>query len=452
MAVPRDATGVSRAWAARLVQAGTIVLSSLTALTLLALALTLNGPPAAAPLANGPRTATVRAFYAAVNTLLAGDDGAALTPLVAPAVVVHLPDDRRVMGQAALVGYWRTLGRGASGLHVALETLFGDGDQVAATIDLITPRSLWPDLVADGPAAAPALTDRFRLVQGRIADYWPSLDPGAVPQALPPVAVPLVVGPIQAILARFALPPHATLTDQIGPGPHLLLPRLGALTVVVDGPAQVRQAASPDAGWRPATTPATLTLQPGDALLVAAGVSHTLRNDTPGPVVLVGVLLVPLVALTGPPKPAPLLALYRPNLVDQPIGTSDVTVTGLADGLDRCPAASTMLRVVMLPLAPGQRVVAQPIAGVDLLTSEQGAVLVDRDRAVSADPGASPAVLAAGAGLTGPTGLSGAIVTAGAEPARLLMIALGPSDATCALATPPAAAMVADPRSTPDSK
>ncbi|HEU0114566.1 MAG TPA: nuclear transport factor 2 family protein, partial [Thermomicrobiales bacterium] len=317
------------------VPAAACLLSSLTALALLALAASLGAPLALdaspAPLAPADQATLVRAFYTTVNNLLANRDDAALADLVAPDVVVHLPG-RQADGRSALAASWTALGHAAPGLRLAPLSIFVDGDEVAATIEPIVPVSPWPDVVVEGPPARQTPTERFRLVQGRIAEYWSAIDPAALPQVLPPLPLPPVAGPTQVSLVRFALPPHASVGGLIAPGPHLLLPRVGTLTVTVAGAAEVRRAATPEPGWRATTASATLALQPGDAALIPADVQHALRNDTDGPVLFFGVLLLPLDAKTDALTPAPLPDLYRPGSDRRPIGTAGAAATWLANG------------------------------------------------------------------------------------------------------------------------
>lgn len=437
---PRGAANAARrapARPARLVPAGTFVLSTLTATILLALALS-AGPPLlpVGPSAAAAPSTLVRAYYAAVNAILAEGDGPDLAPLVAPDVVAHL-SDRSLSGRPALVASWTTLGHFSPGLRLALTTLLVDGDQASATVEPIAPTSSWPDLVAVGPAAPQPAADRFQLAQGRIVEYWSSLDPRMLPEALPPLPLPLPLrsGPILASLARFTLPPHAALDDLIGPGPHLLLPRLGALTVTADGSAQVMQAGAPSDGWRTTPTRTTLTLRADDAILIAAGVRHALRNATDGPVVLLGVLLTPGSVLVDE-SASPLLDLYRASVERRSVGMSGAAVAWLAQGLDRCSSSPAALRVVTRPLDPGQAFAPHRIPGVELLAIEQGAVLIDR-APISLDATLPPAdAVAAGDAIAGPTGISGRIVNAASEPARLLAVVIGSPDGACGRMAP----------------
>ncbi|HEU0115604.1 MAG TPA: nuclear transport factor 2 family protein [Thermomicrobiales bacterium] len=424
----------------RFIPAATCLLTSLTALVLLALAVNLGGPfvlgaPLAAPAPAGQAT-LVRAFYATVNNLLANRDDAALSDLVAPDIVAHLPD-RQVSGQTALAAYWTALGRAAPGSRLAPLSIFVDGDDVAATVEPVVPASPWPDMVLEGPPARQTPTERFRIAQGRIAEYWSAIDPAALPEVVPPLPLPPLAGPTQAGLVRFSLPPHVALGDLVAAGPHLLLPRVGTLTVTVAGAAEVRRAATPETGWRATTASAALALQPGDAALIPAGVQHALRNDTGGPVLFFGVLLLPLDAAPDALSPEPLRDLYRPGADRRPIGTAGAAATWLADGIDLCAGTSpATLRIATLPLAMGQSLATHPLRGVELLASERGVALADWDQAFPGVPLPTDKAIAAGDGLGLGTGMDGRLVNAGAEPARLLLVAIGSQDATCSRGSP----------------
>jgi quercetin dioxygenase-like cupin family protein len=449
----------------RLVPAATLLLSSLTALILLALALTLGGPlvrdgPSAPRPATGQAT-LVRAFYGAVNTILAGGDGAPLATTVAPDVVVHLPD-RQLVGQPALLAYWTAVGGAVPGLQLELDTLIVDGDQVATTLDPLAPTSAWSRDILGGPTAPASAAERFRVVHGRIADYWSDLTTDALPRALPPLPLTLWPGPKQADLARFTFPPGATLADLVAADPHLLLPETGTLTVTLVGQAQLLRGDAVRAGWQ-VTGSQPLTLHPGDALLVPSGVTHAIHNATSTGASLLGVLLSApdeLAALQRQPtadrsNQVRLLGMYAERAVGVVTtwpggGTWEV----LAEGGDRCTVDHATLTVADLTLGPGQRLAAHPVAGVEVAAIASGAALLGvapPDRATtlaqsaSADPAPAPAatpalagsrVVLASDGLAVATGTSPPLANAGPASVRLTLIAVDCVPATSASASP----------------
>jgi SnoaL-like domain len=432
----------------RLAQAAVAVLSGATAVALIAVGLTLNpaassaGSPAAAA-----RSAPIRGFYVAVNSLLAGGEARALDPFVAPGVVVHAPDGQ-ISGLPALAARIAALGVASPGLRFEIDDLMVDEDRAVATVESAASAPLASDLDIQGASAPRQTTERFRLAAGRIVEYWPApADPNAT-RSLPPLTVPLWLGTKQVAMARFAFPPGAALVDLVAPGPHLLLPETGTLSVSVEGQAELTSAAGV---WLPTVAEQPLTLHPGDALLVPGAVHHTIRNGTAAAASMLGVQFYSNVDLTGgKPPPTPALGLYIYG--SSPVGLSehwngDASTELLARGLDICSARETSsLRVAWLSLDPGQSLAPRRVAGAELLAVNAGALLVGvAHPAIPTDPnalrpGSTPSrgsgvdesaaaqVAMAGDAVVFATGLSAPIVNTGTEPARLLLVAAGPPD------------------------
>jgi quercetin dioxygenase-like cupin family protein len=409
--------------------AAAAVLTCLTAAALLALALALGEPfMRAAPAAPPAQAARVRAFYAAVNAILAGGGGAALRPLLAPDVVAHVPD-REIVGSAALLAYWTAIGAASPGLRLDLDALIVDGAQAVTTV---SPRTLAPpaaDIVV-GPPSRQILEDRFRLAGGRVAEYWTGLTANDLPRALPPLPLALWTGARQAGLARFTFPPGAALANLMAPGPHLLLAETGDVAVTLVGQAKIARGDATPAGWRP-TGEGPLALRPGDALLVPRGAPHTIRNASAAAATLLGVLL------SGPDEPAAvqrqqtpeqerrLLSIYASSSLDAPVvGKDGVTIKLLAEGRDRCAAANAALTVRWLALEAGQRLAARSIAGVELLAVETGVAL-------ASDEATLARVVMAGDGMAVTAGVASPIVNSGPAPDRMVLVAITGQAASC---------------------
>ncbi|HEU0113732.1 MAG TPA: nuclear transport factor 2 family protein [Thermomicrobiales bacterium] len=405
-----------------------------------------RGAPPTPPTTTG-QAALARGFYAALNTMLAGGDGAPLTALVAPDVVVHLPNQRFV-GSAPLLAYSAALGGASPGLRLELEALLVDGDQVATTVDPIVPTSAVPVDTLSRPALPGNAQERFRLAHGRVAEYWSDLAADDLPRSLPPLTVRLWPGAKEAGLARFTFPPGAELAELVAPDPHLLLVETGDLTVALVGQAQLVRGDDIRAGWQPTGT-APLVLRPGDALYIPAGVTHTLLNATANGASLLGVLLYGPDELAAMRQPTPdrvsrLLTMYATGLVAAPdVWTGGATVELLAQA-DNCgPAQAAALTVRWLPLAPEQRLAAHPVAGVELLAIETGAVLLGASRnsgmrlgRVSgadaalnqdADAAVMPDVIMGGDGIALSSGISAPIANAGRAPVRVILVTVAPS-------------------------
>ncbi len=443
----------------RVAQTMAVVLSCVTALALLLLALTLGNP---GMVAGEPDTtaqsAVIHGFYDAVNGILAGGDPAAIDRYVAPDVVVHGADGD-IDGRAALAARLRTFGATSPGLSVHLVALIVEGNRAAATVEQSASMQPAPGLRIEGPAFQPAETEQFRLVGGQIAEYWQAPDDRGTTRVLPPAPLSLWLGAKQAGLARFAFPPGAEVDDLLAPGPHLILPESGVLTVSLDGPAEIARADA--VGWRPTTSAESpLTLRPGDALLVPADVVHTIRNRTAAGASMLGVLLS--WRMTSPPQssrmspgPPTLFSMYNAGpIAERNVWDGGATIEALARSMDICAARQdSTLTVAWLRLDAGQSIAARPTVGVELLTAQSGTLLVgqshpalatNRDSADQATGFAAPeepAVLMTGDGVAFSTGLTGSVTNTGNAPAMALLVATGAPGES--MASPPAASLTA---------
>ncbi|HEU5431262.1 MAG TPA: hypothetical protein VFU81_06355, partial [Thermomicrobiales bacterium] len=296
-----------------------------------------------------------------------------------------------------------------------------------------------PGILIVGTPRREAETERFRLADGRIAEYWRSSDVQDGTGSLPPLPLPPWLGAKQAGLARFAFPPGAALDDLVTPEPHLILAETGTLTVSLDGQAWFARMA--DGAWG-LTAPAeqTLTFRPRDALLVPVGVHHTIRNGSTGGASMLGLLLYSAIDLTTKPwlsktAPTKLEVIYSGSPISQrEEWNGHASIELLARAFDIGAARGTpTLTITWLSLEPGQTLLPHPVGGVELLAAEAGSVLAGRARH-DIDTGtdgqssteAEASVVTAGAAVAFPTGLSAPVVNGGTEPARLLLVAVEP--------------------------
>ncbi len=419
----------------------TIVLTSVTALALTGLALVLGDPhtEADAPVA-AAQESLVRQFYTAIDGVLNGGDPRVLDSLVAQDIVVH-SGGRQLTGMPALEEFAASIAAASPGQHLTTTGLVVEGDRAAAAVEREGSMRPAPDIVIDGPPDRQDGTERFRLVDNRIAEYWSLLDDRTAARVVPGVSMPLRSGMKQTALVRFALPPGATLDDVTLPGPHVLLPETGVVTVMVDGRAQVARADALDAGWSLAAPNQEIALGPGDALLIPAGGRHTIRNDTAAGATMLGLLVFTLSDIAGVPNLPPLTNLYASAPYGRPTQQDAVTATLLARGFDGCAACPTAaMRVIWLPLASGQSVAPQQVAGMAFLAVEAGAVLTREPDPASLSTGsgsdgasASPAevgvpeprVIAAGEAIA-QSGRSARVVAAANAAASLVLIDVDP--------------------------
>ncbi|HEU5430707.1 MAG TPA: hypothetical protein VFU81_03540, partial [Thermomicrobiales bacterium] len=309
------------------------------------------------------------------------------------------------------------------------------GDRAATTIERVGSTRPAPGVVIEGAPPRQERTEAFRFASGRIVEYWSALDDTAFARSLPPLSMPLPAGMKQAALVRFALPPGAVLADLSEPGPELLLPETGAVTVAVDESAELARAGAIAEGWRPATAKQELTLGPGDALLVPAGAHRAIRNETSAGATMLGLLIYSLADISGVRHPPPLTALYATTPYGRSVPIDGATAMLLERGTDGCAACRDgTLRVVWAPLAPGQHLAVEPNAGLSFLATEAGAVATGDRRfgpatgtldAPTAGETAEARVVAAGAAVAVPSGGSVSFATAANAGASLLLIDIG---------------------------
>jgi predicted SnoaL-like aldol condensation-catalyzing enzyme len=321
----------------------------------------------------------IHRFYAASNAVLAGSSPAALDHILAPDLITHhagmAPGDH-----AALVSHLTDLRRAAPGAHLRVSTVLAEGEWAAARVSL-----LGLDPIVDGvplaPAPAPpAQTEFFRVVDGKIAEYWPGGSAINVPRALPPIAVAPWMTDTAVALARFTFPTGAALRDLESPAEHLILLESGELDIRLSGSASWFEAGRAQAGWQ--AIPASgqeLILRAGDAVLIPPGIHHTISNAHPGAATMLGIAMYAIAAL-GALEPendvgdSRLIAIYDPARVgtettwDRHV-SADVLAADVGQAREGpCAAvAQTQVRVTRFALGPGESLPVHPVDGIELL-------------------------------------------------------------------------------------
>jgi quercetin dioxygenase-like cupin family protein len=382
----------------------------------------------------------IRQFYAAVNDVLNGGDPAALDALVAPDVAVHL-GGRQFTG-ADWERQLAALAAPSPGQTVRATQITAAGDHAAAVIERGGSPRPAPGVVIGGAPPVQDATEAFRLAGGRIVEYWSALDEESFARVLPPLPLPLPAGMAHAALVRFALPPGAVVADLTAPGPHLLLPETGSVVVSADGAAQMASIET-GGGWRPAPAKQAFALGPGDAMLVPAGVRHTLRNETSAGATLLGLLVYTLADVSGVQQLPPLTALYATAPYGRSFPIDDASADLLARGTDACAICrGGAVRVVWAPLASGQSIAVDPGAGMAFVATEAGAVSTGRGRFAppTGQPAptvetAAPRIVAVGEATSVAPGASDSFVTAEDAGASLLLIELGRPKSEAAIAS-----------------
>jgi quercetin dioxygenase-like cupin family protein len=321
----------------------------------------------------------IHRFYAAANAMLASGSPAALEHVVAPDLIDHRPGtppgDRGALAQRLA-----DLRRAAPGVQLCVSAIVEEGEWAAARVSPVGLRPMVHGVPLDLASEPGAQTEFFRIVGGRIAEYWSGGTTINVPWALPPIVVAPWRTDTAVSLARFAFPPGAALVDLDSPGEHLILIESGELGVRLFGAASLLDAARPEVGWHaPPATGQELVLQTGDAVLIPARIRHEIANNRAEPATLLGLAMFPVAALDHPEHQestgnSRLIAVYDPARVGTG-ATWDrrVSVTMLAAGIGAarsgpCVAVSrNQVSVTRFSLGPGEGLPAHPVTGLELL-------------------------------------------------------------------------------------
>ena len=253
----------------------TCMLTGVTVIALFSLGSLFVAPQ---PLVSRNSPVTSSRFYTAANAMLAGGSPAALERVM----VADLLDDHAGIpagGRAVLVQRLTELRRVAPTAQMRVSAIVVEGEWAAARVTIIGLRPTVNGVLLELAPERTVQHEFFRIVDGRIAEYWPEGPVIDLPRALPPIHVAPWVTDTSVSLARLTFPSGATLHDLTAPGEHLFLLERGELDVSLSGLASLFDAARPEAGWH--DTPASgqqLVLRTGDALLVPPHTRHTISE------------------------------------------------------------------------------------------------------------------------------------------------------------------------------
>jgi predicted ester cyclase len=252
----------------------------------------------------------VRRFYAAVNAVLATNDGAALDGILAADMVAHSARPGVTPDRAGLIRSLRILRAIAPGLRLTVLEILVQGDRAAARVGV----EGGADAAFLGhPVAAERLwgaVDVFRVEAGRIVEYWSDLTEGSTLEPLLSVTLPVADAMRQVVtLARWTYPPGASETRTTDWGSLVISVDAGTLTVNLEGGeidavhALPWERTGPAGGERPVSEGVALTLERGDAVVVPMHTRFAARNDggAPATALVVGLsTTAPEWRVTGP--------------------------------------------------------------------------------------------------------------------------------------------------------
>lgn len=408
---------------------------SLTGGTVLARTVFVRPAPALPAPTSGPDVALVRAFYAAVNGVLATgspDDLADLSALVADDFVEYPNRPGTSPGRAGLLEALTAVRRTHPALRLVVEDVRSLGDHVAARIRLEGADGTFLGIPLDAAQVPWGPIDLFRVDGGAIVEHWGV--PGASAHLLPLTqgAIALPGGAAdprrRPALERRTYAPVATWSGETAIGPVLILGQTGTVKVTVDVaapiPARLVHAGAHGraAAGEPIAAGVAATVVPGDLLVLAPGTRFTSSNWEAMPATVL------LVTLEEPviPGGAPI------TKVPPPEGITRATVaTGPAVPI---PSEATV-RIGWMTLAQGSAFPTRTAGGIELLLVASGALaLVSGDEPAWISRGDNPgstaahlATLAAGdAAAISPNALVGYRNTGG-DPVTLLLLTILPA-------------------------
>lgn len=252
------------------------------------------GAPDPAAAAN---TALVQRFYDAVNTTIATGDPEPLAALVAPDFADRDSPSGVPPTGAGFMEHVVGLGRIFPTLHLQVEVLQAHGDWVLARVRVEgLAQGVFLGATVSGDPATWAGLDVYRIADGRIAERLATDDLPILPQAF--AQAPLARMPAVALtrLVRVTYAPGALQPWFAILGSMFVTVERGALTVRVEGEAELTRAREADAGTSPSTTaPPTgdLLLSSGDALVLPSGARFSARNTGGEPVSVLTLALLP---------------------------------------------------------------------------------------------------------------------------------------------------------------
>jgi predicted ester cyclase len=391
----------------------TCVLALATGIALL-LAGAMVAPDGAIGSPNPPRgsdsadAALVHRFYDALNATLKTGDPTLLAPLLAADFADRTAPPGDAATAAGLVRHVLALRATFPDLRLAAEDVQAHGDRVQARVRAEgTEHGVFLGIrFAGGPAVWGPL-DTYRIAGGRIAERWASGDRPVLPRRL--AQVPLAEAPPAPVvrLARLTFAPQVGEPETGLLGPLVIAAESGALTVRPLGPAVL---ARDEAAGTAVPRGETVTLRPGDGLVLPAGTHYVVENA--GSAVAVALALALLPAGTGAVGGG--VAAWP--WVGAPGIGAQLLVDGMAAGAPSGPATVALGR---LTLAPGESFAADGPVAPRLVIVEAGSLQLEA-------PGAPATTLSAGNGAVIPSAFGVTLRNAGDGPLVVLLVTVTP--------------------------
>lgn len=347
------------------------VLSTITAVAMLATALVFIPAPAPRSIPTAGLEVVAR-FYAAVNHAIATGDPSALHAVVAPDFVERDPLPGVGPDRAGLEEYLDALWAGAPGTRLVAEEVVVAGDRAMARV-AVQPgvgAAPWVGTVVEPPVWGPV--DVFRIAGGQVVERRGVSD-GLV-MLRPPAETVLDLpapAPRNVTVERLAVAAGARWRSAVD-APRLLLVETGTIRAEVAGAipgAPSRATPAPAATATKAVPTASpvrreTMLGVGQTVVVPAGARAELTNDGAEEARLLAVVFaVPAAPGGPPPSPAPL-----------PAGT-DRTVLAGGLGTD-LRAGPVTVAIGRMTLARGGRLDVDHAAGPILLAVDGGRLAV----------------------------------------------------------------------------
>jgi mannose-6-phosphate isomerase-like protein (cupin superfamily) len=313
-----------------------------------------------APGASADTVATARAFFSAVNAVLATGDATLLGDWVTPDVLEH-PLRPGATGRRGLAHALLARRAVFPGLQVVLdEARTADGDLVVVRVHTTGPTTgVFLGLPVSATAAAWGPVDLLRIVNRRVVERWGGAAESMVLDPLSEASLPaaLTNAPHEIAVRRVTWDLGTTLAVIENPAAWFLFVERGTLSVAEQPGPPV-----PTGSGRHAE------LGPGDTFVVPPGARFNASNEGRLPVTILAVAV--WTPLTVSPTIAPSgVSVYEAQLTGLGLGSDATGKIVLAPGV--VAHVLTTVSSVLIPtgatLALG-RVVLAPGAGLSLLS------------------------------------------------------------------------------------
>jgi mannose-6-phosphate isomerase-like protein (cupin superfamily) len=290
--------------------------------------------------------AVVRAFYQAVNEVLATGETTALDDVVAPDHVEHAAAPGLPPTRDGLVRALRDLRVTHPDFRLFPEHVAATDGRVIAQVAAAGAAGSFLALPL-GRAFAPwGPIDLFRVAGGRIIEHWGGAAEARV-ESLGRAPLAALDGTPQVLsLIQWSFPGHTRIGSIAGEGTRMLATATGILTVTIaDTPGEPVMLSSGTARrLAPVPPGTTVTLAPGASLLLPSGTSFRVSNDADVPAVAVTASLIP-------PGAGEFDTVRFASSYPDPIATEDAAgVATFAGGVTMRPLAGSPM--VFLPAVP----------------------------------------------------------------------------------------------------